>query len=149
MAPSHPRVRTALIVEDDEVMCRALAELLEDEGFEVMTSTTLERARYVLFRSSHPVGVLLLDLSLPDGDGETLLGELSAANHAPPTVLISAFRNRVDDAAETFGLPRAPKPLDLSLVATSVTVAFDNDIRPHDPSGRGRRSSSTRRFRAA
>jgi hypothetical protein len=61
---------------------------------------------------------------------------------------MSALPRRADTAAETYGLPRATKPLDLTLLATSVTVAFDNDIRPRDPSGAGRRRS-TRRFRVA
>ncbi len=148
---SHPRTRSVLVVEDDPTLCRSLAELFEDEGFEVMTASNLRRARYVLFESLHPVGVLLLDLQLADGDGETLLGELSAASRAPPTVVISALPARADHAAETYGLPRLSKPLDLALVVTSVTVAFDNDIRPRDPTGGGggRRSLSTRRFRAA
>lgn len=148
-SPSHPRVRTALIVEDDATLCRVLAGLLEDEGFDVMTAADLCRARYVLFESSHPVGVLLLDLALSDGDGETLLAELSASNRAPPTVVISAMPPRADQAAETYGLPRIAKPLDLALVAASVVVAFDNDIRPRGPTGGGRRPQSTRRIRAA
>jgi len=146
---SHPRVRTALVVEDDPTHCRAIAELLEDEGFEIMTASTLRRARYVLFESSHPVGVMVLDLGLTDGDGEALLSELSASNRAPPTVLISALPGRADQAAETYCLPRIAKPLDLALVVTSVTVAFDNDIRPRGPTDGNRRPKSTRRFRAA
>jgi DNA-binding response OmpR family regulator len=143
---SHHRVRTTLVVEDDPVMGRVIADLLEDEGFHVMTAPDLRRARQVL--ASHRIGVLLLDLGLPDGDGETLLAELSASSGAPATVVMSAQPRRADKAAETYGLPRATKPLDLTLLATSVTVAFDNDIRPRDPSGAGR-SRSTRRFRVA
>lgn len=146
---SQFRVRSVLIVEDDPTMRTALAGLLEDDGFDVMTASNLQRARYILFESTHPVGVLLLDLALPDGTGEELLKELSLSNRAPPTVVISALPERGNRAAETYGVVSAPKPLDLALVATSVAVAFENDIRPRGPSGGERRTQSSRRFRAA
>lgn len=148
---SQPRVRSVLVVEDDPTICTALVGLLEDEGFEVMTASNLRRARYVLFESRHPVGVLVLDLALPDGNGEDLLAELSQRPGAPPTVLVSAMAERAEQAAVAFGLPHAPKPFDLTLVVASVVVAFDNDLRPRGPLGGGgpRRTQSTRRFRAA
>ena len=136
-----------LVVEDDPTLCAVLAQALEDDGFEVMTAADLRRARYILFESSHPVGVLVLDLALPDGDGERLLSELSGANHAPPTVVMSALGVRADQAGETFGVPRASKPLDLALMTTTVAVALENDLRPRDPSGGHGRPS--RRLRVA
>ncbi len=148
----HPRVRTVLVVEDDPTMSAALVGLLEDEGFEVMTATNLRRARYILFDSRHPVGVLVLDLALPDGTGEELLAELSPRAHAPPTVLVSAVTERAERAAIAFGLLHAPKPFDLTLLVASVVVAFDNGMRPRDPNpttGGSGRTQSTRRFRAA
>jgi DNA-binding response OmpR family regulator len=144
---SHPRVRTALVVEDDPIICRTLVELLDDEGFKVTTATDLRRAREALFDSGNPIGVLLLDLALPDGDGETVLSELSAKKDAPPTVVVSALHARAAQAAETYGLPRVAKPLDFDIVTAAVSVAFDNDIRPHAASGQPR-AKSTRRFRA-
>ena len=67
------RPRTALVVEDDEAIRKTLAGLLEDDDFEVMTAATLVRARYILLESRHQVGVMVLDLGMPDGDGEALL----------------------------------------------------------------------------
>jgi DNA-binding response OmpR family regulator len=142
---SHPRVRTALVVEDDPALCRALANLLEDEGFQVTTATDLRRAREVLFDSGNPIGVLVLDLGLPDGDGENVLSELTANSNAPPTVVISALAARADQAAETYGLPRVAKPLDLDMLTATVSVAFDNDIRPRAATG----PRASRRFRVA
>lgn len=145
---SCPRVRTALVVEDDPTLCRTLAELLQDDGFEVKTATTLQSARRALLESSSGIGVVLLDLALPDGHGEELLAELSTVKKAPPTVVMSALPVRAQHAADAYGVASTAKPLDLALVATTVRVAFENDIRPRDPRGGGRRAS-TRRFRAA
>lgn len=126
------RHRTALVIEDDETLRDALTGLLEDEGFEVMTASTITRASYILFESRHPVGVVVIDLGMPDGDGAHLVERLYERDgKSPPVVLVSAMRERVRDLAARYGLPHLSKPVDLNLVATTVNVAFENDIRPH------------------
>lgn len=126
------RPRTALVVEDDETARTTLAGLLEDDGFEVMTASTITRARYVLFESRHPVGVLVLDLSLTDGDGEALLDELyKNEGKSVPAMLLSADRRRAIRLADAYGIPFVTKPFDLHEVAATVAVSFENDVRPH------------------
>jgi two-component system OmpR family response regulator len=126
-----PAVRTALVVEDDNVIRKAFAELLEDEGFEVMTASTLERARYILFESTHPVGVLVLDLVLPDGDGAGLLDELDHMGiRAPACVVLSAAVARAKPLALSHGIPLLTKPFDVEVAVPTVVVAFENMIRP-------------------
>jgi DNA-binding response OmpR family regulator len=126
------RERSALIVEDDATIRTALASLLEDDEFEVMTASTLERARYILFESSHPVGVAVIDLGMPDGDGERLVEELcERESKNTPVVLLSADANRVSGLGVRYGLPVIVKPFDVNVAAASVAVAFDNDVRPY------------------
>lgn len=126
------RSRTALIVEDDAAIRTTLTGLLEDDDFEVMTAATIERARYILFESRHPVGVMVLDLVMPDSDGEHLLAEMHEHDgKAVPTVLLSASAKRVGELAEKYGIPFMTKPFDLGRVAAAITVAFENDVRPH------------------
>lgn len=122
--------RSVLIVEDDSTLREALVGLLEDEQFDVMTASTLERARYIIFESTHPVGVMLLDLQLTDGAGETLLDELAGHPKAPPVVLISAKADRMAPAANAYGVPALRKPLDLAVVVASVNTAYENRLRP-------------------
>ena len=127
--PKPPR--TALIVEDDAVLTSTLVGLLEDEGFEVTTASTLERARYILFESKHPMGVVLLDLALADGDAEPLLEELHRVGpRAPAVVITSAFAQRAVPLAMTYGVPHVVKPFDVNVVAATVAVAFDHVLRP-------------------
>ena len=126
------RHRTALIVEDDESIRDTLTGLLEDEGFEVMTASTLGRAHYVLFESRHPVGVVVLDLGMPDGDGETLVEALYARDaKSIPVVVLSAMTERASKLAARFSLQFLSKPFDVAMVAAMVLVAFENDVRPH------------------
>jgi CheY-like chemotaxis protein len=68
--------RTALVVDDDTFIVSALAELLDDDGFDVHTATNgfsaLRRATEL--RPS----VILLDLALPERSGKELLEDLRA-----------------------------------------------------------------------
>jgi len=126
------RPRTALVVEDDTTINATLAGLLEDDGFEVMTAATVERAKYILFESHHPVGVMVLDLGMPDGDGQTLLEEMYEHDDCcVPTVLVSGLPARASALASEYSIPYVGKPFDLQQVAATVAVSYDNDVRPH------------------
>jgi DNA-binding response OmpR family regulator len=125
-------VRSALVVEEDEGTRQSLVHLLEEEGFEVLTATTLERARYILFESSHPVGVLVLALRLADGDGERLLEALSREdNKSVPVVLLSRREDRGGELGALYGLPVIDQPFESAVAAATITMAFDNDVRPY------------------
>jgi two-component system nitrogen regulation response regulator NtrX len=131
-SPEESRLpKVALVVEDDAPISDSLRGLLEDEGFEVMTSSTLARARHILFASSHPVGVLVLDLSLADGDGEALVEELHERGRlSPAVVILSAFADRAVPLAATYAIPHVVKPFDVAVVAATVVVAYERGMRP-------------------
>src|SRR5690242_9616017 len=66
--------RTALVVDDDVFMLSALAELLEEDGFDVHTASNGFSALRQVFEVRP--GVLLLDLALPERSGRELLTDL-------------------------------------------------------------------------
>jgi two-component system, OmpR family, KDP operon response regulator KdpE len=90
-----------LLVEDDRELRATLRAALEVEGYRVFASASLADARAVLAHAvlaraviahggrDEGIDLVLLDLSLPDGDGETLLAELRRT-HNTPVVVISA-----------------------------------------------------------
>jgi two-component system response regulator VicR len=83
-----------LIVEDDDALARLLGDNLRYEGF------TVERARDVpeavrLLHSFAP-DVVLLDLTLPGGDGLDICREL-ARQPAPPSIIILSARAQTQD----------------------------------------------------
>ena len=75
-----------LVVEDSELVTGAFRILLEDAGYRVSVAGTLVGA--IAEAVSGPVDVMLLDLSLPDGDGLAALGRLRELG-APPKVTIA------------------------------------------------------------
>jgi two-component system KDP operon response regulator KdpE len=82
---------SVLLVEDDRELRATLREALEVEGWRVHAAASLADARALLanaFRDAPPDAVLL-DLGLPDGDGESLLVALRR-EHGTPVLVISA-----------------------------------------------------------
>ncbi len=70
-----------LIVEDGALVVSALRILLEDAGHRVSDAGSV-RAALETARRDRP-DIMLLDLSLPDGDGLSILESLSADGMAP------------------------------------------------------------------
>lgn len=84
----------ALIVEDEPLLLEDLEQQLEEEQFYVDCSQTLKKARD--FIAGDKYDLILLDLSLPDGDGLDLLR--SVKKHDPDTaVIILTARGQVED----------------------------------------------------
>jgi len=69
---------TVLLVEDDRELRSTLRDALAVENYRVLTAATLHEARALLKQAlaTGDVDLVLLDLGLPDGEGETLLAAL-------------------------------------------------------------------------
>lgn len=63
-----------LIVEDDAIIASGLEYALLQEGFEVVVSSTVKEALDAALDPS--ISLILLDLSLPDGNGYTICEEV-------------------------------------------------------------------------
>jgi DNA-binding NarL/FixJ family response regulator len=91
-----------LVVDDDPGFRSLAVRLLERAGMLIAGEAgTVKRAREVVHELKPEF--VLLDVSLPDGDGLTLAGELSQLPWRPRVVLISSDR----DAAGSDGLDRS------------------------------------------
>lgn len=66
-----------LLVEDDPVAGYAISTLLSLGGYRLEIASTVEQARILAARKPRAV---VLDLMLPDGSGEDLIGTILAAN---------------------------------------------------------------------
>jgi CheY-like chemotaxis protein len=116
--------RPVLLVDDDEPIRRPLKELLEAEGYSVVTAANGRDALLAL-RTMEPPGVILLDLMMPVMSGGQLLDALRAdpALHAIPVIILSAWLHRWTSRMVDSGhMQVLPKPIDtdrlLALVRT-------------------------------
>ncbi len=79
---------TVLIIDDEELLCRELARWLRHEGWQASTALDAASGRASL-RETEP-DVVLLDLHLPDADGNDLLAELKPAHPRVQFIVITA-----------------------------------------------------------
>jgi CheY-like chemotaxis protein len=82
--------KTLLVVDDEAAIRNALKELLEEEGFRVVTASNGHEA-LVLLRSEKPC-CILLDLMMPVMSGAEFLVALRDSEfHNTPVLIISAW----------------------------------------------------------
>ncbi len=92
---------TVLIVDDDTGFARAAGKLAADEGCGVQLAGTLAEAR--AFVRDHGTDLILLDLTLPDGNGMDLLDGLDLARHGH--IVVATGRPSVDTAVRAIASP--------------------------------------------
>jgi signal transduction histidine kinase/DNA-binding response OmpR family regulator len=94
-----------VIVDDDSMISEPLAEFLEESGFKVREADCAEGLRQVL--REEKIGLILLDIGLPDADGTSLIPELIAGYPGTAIIMLSGvadlhvaidcIRNGADD----------------------------------------------------
>ena len=86
-----------LIVEDEPRMGAFIAKALTEQSYTVQLVCTCAAARDALAEA--PVGAVVLDLGLPDGDGLDLLRQWRASGFNEPVLILSARDAREDRVA--------------------------------------------------
>jgi len=80
---------TLLVVDDEPQILRAVAGLLQDEGFEVLTALDGETALKMV--AAEAPDLVLLDIALPGLDGLEALTELKRQHPLLPVIMVSAY----------------------------------------------------------
>ncbi len=82
-----------LLVEDDAALRSGLKELLERQGYEVRTAATASEARSGCAASP---SLIVLDVTLPDGDGVALCRSWREAGMDAPILFLTARDEEMD-----------------------------------------------------
>ena len=90
-----------LIVEDDPMMVDAIGMTLRQKGYHTLSSRTIETALYEL--KYNQIDGVILDLNLPDGDGNRLARLIRARHKSHIPILIVSGKNTVDDRITALG----------------------------------------------
>jgi len=117
---------TVLIVDDEENARQNISEYLEPLNYEVLGAATLAEARTYLKRG---VGdVVVLDVSLPDGYGPSLLYETNNMPSRPPIIIITAHGDieMAVDAMKNGAHDFLTKPIQLDQLEESIKRAFES-----------------------
>ncbi len=78
-----------LIIDDDDLMCATLSHLVQRNGHEATSATSLQDGQKQA--ATHLFDVVFLDVHLPDGNGLDILPKLEAVSSAPEVIIITGF----------------------------------------------------------
>lgn len=113
-----------LIVEDEPELAQSMVTYLKGENYICETAPTAAIAQEKMEQFEYDC--ILLDISLPDGNGLTLLGELKRNNKTDGVIIISA-KNAIDDRIKGLNLGAddyLTKPFHLSELSARVAAVI-------------------------
>jgi len=96
---------TVMIVDDDEFLVNMYATKFENEGYEVDTMTTTQKALDTLKEGKRP-DIIVLDIIMPDVDGLEALQQMRDNDLAPGSNVVMLTNQGGDeqiDKAKEFG----------------------------------------------
>ena len=129
MAQTGLWTRSALIVEDDDVVARLLQFILQSEGFAVTRAADGAAAR-ALIASELPPDVVTLDGFLPDATGRELLDTMRATpdwKHVPVLVLSAEPQEPLESSAgDTDILAYMEKPFRAEALRACISHLLKN-----------------------
>jgi len=115
--------RRILILEDEPLLTKHLRRLLVARGYEVQVAGTV--GAFLVAARRQRFDALLLDLSLPDGDGLSAWAEARSVQAGAVAVMMTAFRSpELARRAEDLGIRALlPKPLEVPLLLAALSAA--------------------------
>lgn len=84
-------VKTILVIEDETDLITVLKELLEFQGYEVLTAIDGQIGLDTYLNSKDKISLVITDLNLPSLDGDKILKCISEANKNQRCILVSGY----------------------------------------------------------
>jgi CheY-like chemotaxis protein len=114
--PGESRKPVILLVEDDVLVRFTTADILREEGFDVLEAVDSSEA-LALLTTGHPLDLVITDIRMPGHmDGVQLASVIKATRPNLPIALLSSHLDRADHEADAF----VPKPYDVGQLVEVV-----------------------------
>lgn len=125
--------KSVLIAEDEQVLRESLAELLTQEGYEVVATADGKKAQAMALERSFDL--VLSDIRMPEMDGITLLHHLARLAPQTPVIMLTAF-GTVDSAVkamQTGAVDYLLKPVQFDDLLLRINRAIEHGemVRSH------------------
>jgi C4-dicarboxylate-specific signal transduction histidine kinase/DNA-binding response OmpR family regulator len=125
--PRQPRRAAILIVDDEDLVRAATAEMLREMGHTVLEAATGSAALGRL-NSGEEIDLLITDYLMPGMRGSELVEEARSLRPGLPVLLLTGYANLAK--GEAAGLPRLAKPFREADLARSVAALLTEERRP-------------------
>jgi AmiR/NasT family two-component response regulator len=122
---TDPEVRRRVLIAEDEALIRLdLAEMLREEGYEVVGEAGDGQEAVELAESLRP-DLVIMDVKMPRRDGIDAAAEI-AAKRIAPVVVLTAFSQRdlVEKARDAGAMAYLVKPFSISDLVPAIEVAY-------------------------
>lgn len=113
-----------LIIEDEKALSSSIVSYLENDNYNCDVADSFQQGRYKM--EGFDYDCILLDISLPDGNGLNILKELKQENKLDGVIIISA-KNSLDDRVEGLNLGAddyLAKPFHLSELSARIAAVI-------------------------
>ncbi|MDQ3156200.1 MAG: response regulator, partial [Actinomycetota bacterium] len=119
----NPAVLRVLIAEDEALIRLDLAEMLGEEGYDVVAQAA-DGEQAVALAVEHRPDLVIMDVKMPKLDGIAAASQIAAARIAP-VVMLTAFSQRelVDRAREAGAMAYLVKPFSKSDLVPAIEIA--------------------------
>jgi putative two-component system response regulator len=114
-----------LIVDDEELICRLLAQRLTSEGYSCVTANNGREALSHFYKNTF--SLIISDIKMPEMDGIELLKRVKGLNPNMMVIMVTAYPE-IDMAVEAMRMGAYDfiiKPADLDLILLSVKKALE------------------------
>ena len=124
-----PPVPVVLVVDDEQLIRWSIRTHLTRAGYHVEIAETGKQA---LERFGDDVGIVVLDVRLPDTDGLSVLSEIKRKREDCRVIVMTAYGNPelASEAIHRGACCVLNKPFDLDVLSEMVGEAFSGDIEP-------------------
>ena len=126
---------TVLVVDDEELVREVAEDILEQQGFEVLVAENGRQA-VDIYRQRHPeIKLVLLDLTMPEMDGEEAFHTIRDFDPEALVLLMSGYsqqraRERLEGAGLAGFLHKPFRPRDLLRKFHDVLEGLDKERKP-------------------
>jgi DNA-binding NtrC family response regulator len=125
---SNRNIASILLVDDDVEVLKALAKVLEKEGYEVGAYPDARLAIQFINETKKRFDLVITDVSMPGMKGTTFLAAVKTAFPSVPVIIITAFGDwgQYMEALREGAYEYLSKPLDKAELLAAVTRALKN-----------------------
>jgi len=88
------RELTVLVLEDDPLVLNITREMLKTFGFDVLSSSNIQEANYLMNRIGKDIDLLISDVVLPDGNGMEFVEQVMGRWPTMSVLLLSGYVDR-------------------------------------------------------